>query len=92
MSAATSVPRDTIPTPARQAGTEAESMQSSGPLEQLRDEAGRMYRRAKERAIEEEHKFEDYVREHPVKSVLVAAGVGAGIGLLAGVLLSRSRN
>ncbi|MFN0009898.1 MAG: glycine zipper domain-containing protein [Planctomycetota bacterium] len=90
MSATSSIVRDTIPNPARpMAEGETGAHTLSGSLEELRDRAGDMYRRAKERAIEKEHKFEDYVKQHPVKSVLVAAGVGAGVGLLAGFLISR---
>ena len=58
-------------------------------LDHLRERAGDLYRRAKERTIEQEHRVEDYVGQHPLKSVLVAAGVGAGFGLLAGFLLAR---
>jgi ElaB/YqjD/DUF883 family membrane-anchored ribosome-binding protein len=58
-------------------------------IEEARDKAESVLRRSKERALEIEHDLEDYVRERPVKSVLVAAGVGAGIGLVLGVLLAR---
>ena len=56
--------------------------------EEAPDLAGRI-ERAKSRLMEKEAKFEGYVKEHPVRSVLVAAGIGAGVGLLFGVLLSR---
>lgn len=90
MSATSSIVRDTIPAPARpMAEGEPGAPTLGGALEELRDRAGDVYRRAKERAIEKEHKLEDYVKQHPVKSVLVAAGVGAGVGLIAGFLISR---
>lgn len=40
--------------------------------------------RAKEGARSVEHKFEDYVRAHPVKSVLIAIGTGVTLGWLLG--------
>jgi len=58
-------------------------------VDQAREKAESVYRRSKERALEMEGEFEDYVRAKPVKSVLIAAGVGAGIGLVLGVLLGR---
>ena len=48
-----------------------------------------LYRRSKERALRMEGEVENYVREKPVKSMLIAAGVGAGLGLVLGVLLAR---
>ncbi len=38
--------------------------------------------RGKERLQKYEQRFEDYVAEHPVKSVLIAAGTGIAIGWL----------
>ena len=61
----------------------------AAPVEHARERVGHLYRRSKERAVEMEGEFEDYVREKPVKSVLIAAGVGAGLGLVLGVLLAR---
>jgi len=58
-------------------------------LEHARERASDAYQRVKARAVDTEAEFEDYVRQHPVKSVLVAAGVGAGIGVLLGVILGR---
>jgi ElaB/YqjD/DUF883 family membrane-anchored ribosome-binding protein len=61
----------------------------AGRIERAGERAGDLYQRAKTRAIDKEAEFEDYVKEHPVKSVLVAGGVGAGIGLLLGFLFAR---
>ena len=61
----------------------------AGTVEHVRERAGDVYERAKSRLMEKEAKFEGYVKEHPVRSVLVAAGIGAGVGLLFGVLLTR---
>jgi ElaB/YqjD/DUF883 family membrane-anchored ribosome-binding protein len=81
----TTVTRDPLTAPVRESmtGTLGES------LDQLRDRAGDLYGRAKDRAIAQEHRLENYVEQHPIKSVLVAAGVGAGFGLLAGFLMAR---
>jgi ElaB/YqjD/DUF883 family membrane-anchored ribosome-binding protein len=38
--------------------------------------------RGKEKAIELEEGFEGMIQEHPVRSILIAAGVGALIGML----------
>lgn len=38
--------------------------------------------RGKERAIELEEGFEGAIQEHPIRSVLIAAGVGALFGML----------
>ena len=56
---------------------------------QARELAGELYRGVKSRAMEKEAQFEGYVKEHPVKSVLTAAGIGAGVGIVLGVLLAR---
>lgn len=58
-------------------------------VEHVREKAAGVYQRVKTRAMEKEAEFEGYVKEHPMKSVLVAAGVGAGVGLVLGVLLAR---
>ena len=58
-------------------------------VEHAREKAAGVYQRVKTRAIEKEAELEGYVKEHPVKSVFVAAGVGAGVGLVLGVLLAR---
>jgi ElaB/YqjD/DUF883 family membrane-anchored ribosome-binding protein len=48
-----------------------------------------LYQRSKERAVELEGEFEGYVKEHPVRSVAIAAGVGVGVGLLIGYFAGR---
>ncbi|HEX6885329.1 MAG TPA: hypothetical protein VF530_18285 [Planctomycetota bacterium] len=58
-------------------------------IEEAHHRAENVLRRTKDRAIEMEHELEGYVRERPLKSVLIAAGVGAGLGLVLGVLLAR---
>jgi ElaB/YqjD/DUF883 family membrane-anchored ribosome-binding protein len=58
-------------------------------VEHAHERAGELARRVKEQALVREGQFEDYVTAHPVKSVLVSAGIGAGVGLLVGALLAR---
>jgi ElaB/YqjD/DUF883 family membrane-anchored ribosome-binding protein len=54
-------------------------------LEQARKTASEYYERGKQRAMEWEEGVEDYVRENPMKSLLMAAGAG----LLLGIMLRR---
>ena len=60
---------------------------------QMRDTASEQYQAAKEtateyyqagreKAVEWEEQLENYVREQPVKALLIAAGVGAIIGAI----------
>jgi ElaB/YqjD/DUF883 family membrane-anchored ribosome-binding protein len=51
-------------------------------LGQMRQTATEYYEQGRERAMEWQHNLEDYVREQPLRSVLIAAGVGALIGIL----------
>lgn len=60
-----------------------------GAFEDVREKGADLYQQGRERARKWEGDMENRVREHPVQSVLVAAGVGASIGLVLGVLLAR---
>ncbi|MGE5609788.1 MAG: DUF883 family protein [Bacillota bacterium] len=51
-------------------------------LGQIRQSAAEYYQQGRERAMEWEQNLEDYVREQPLRSVLIAAGVGMLIGVL----------
>lgn len=55
----------------------------------IAEDASHLYQRGKERAKAMEGQFEDYVRQNPLKSVLIAVGIGAGVGTVLGVLLAR---
>jgi ElaB/YqjD/DUF883 family membrane-anchored ribosome-binding protein len=48
----------------------------------LRQQATDYYQQGRERAVEWRDQLEDYVREQPVKSLLIAAGIGALFGIL----------
>ncbi len=56
--------------------------QAQQKYNELRDQAGQYYEQGKQRAQEWEGTLEDYVREQPVKSLLIAAGVGVLLGVL----------
>ncbi len=49
-----------------------------------RDRVQSAFARGKERVVEAEHKFEGYVREKPIQSLLIAAGAGVALGWLLG--------
>jgi ElaB/YqjD/DUF883 family membrane-anchored ribosome-binding protein len=49
---------------------------------ELRDQAAEYYEQGRQSAREWEHSLEEYVQQQPVKSLLIAAGVGALIGFL----------
>lgn len=49
-------------------------------VHEARDLARSTYERGKEKAVEWEESFEDYVKERPIKSLLVALGVGLIVG------------
>jgi len=51
-------------------------------VNQLLDQAGEYYEQGKQRAQEWEQGVEDYIREKPIQSLLIAAGVGMLLGIL----------
>jgi ElaB/YqjD/DUF883 family membrane-anchored ribosome-binding protein len=51
-------------------------------FEQARDTAGEYLERGRDRAVELEHSLESQIRSRPMRSMLVAAGVGFAIGFL----------
>lgn len=74
MSAPNLNPAELLPHQGRKPSTEHGSDEHRGSL----------YQRGKDAAVQAEQKFEHYVSAHPVKSVLIAAGVGMAVGLLLG--------
>jgi len=69
----------------RKAGDVKQSVQELGSVAkqaanekmgEIRDSANEYYEMGRERVYDYEQSLEDYVREQPVKSVLIAAGVG----------------
>lgn len=49
---------------------------------ELRDQAQQYYEQGRERAMEWEQGLEQYVREKPLQSLLIAAGVGVLLGMI----------
>jgi ElaB/YqjD/DUF883 family membrane-anchored ribosome-binding protein len=47
---------------------------------QLRDDASNCYEEGRETVRHVERTFEQYIREQPLKSILIAAGVGLVLG------------
>jgi ElaB/YqjD/DUF883 family membrane-anchored ribosome-binding protein len=50
--------------------------------ENVRDSAAEYYQAGREKAMEWESQIESYVREQPIKSLLMAAGVGCLLGMI----------
>lgn len=50
--------------------------------QQGREKAQEYYEQGRQKAMELEQNLEDYVREQPLKSVMIAAGVGLLLGIL----------
>jgi ElaB/YqjD/DUF883 family membrane-anchored ribosome-binding protein len=51
-------------------------------VEQVKDRASEYYSSGRDRVISAEGRMEDAVRQAPLKSVLLAAGIGAALALL----------
>lgn len=66
---------------ARQMGQQVKE-KAQEQFENIRQTAGEYYEQGREKAMEWEQNFEEYIREQPVKSVLIAAGVGLFLGFL----------
>ena len=49
---------------------------------QLRDQATDYYQQGRERATEWEQGLEEYVRQKPLQSLMIAAGVGMLLGMI----------
>ena len=49
-------------------------------LGKLQDEVSEYYEQGRDQACQAEHTFEQYIKDHPLKSILIAAGVGMFLG------------
>jgi ElaB/YqjD/DUF883 family membrane-anchored ribosome-binding protein len=49
-------------------------------LGKLQDEASECYEQGRDQAYKAEQTFEQYIKDHPLKSILIAAGVGMFLG------------
>jgi ElaB/YqjD/DUF883 family membrane-anchored ribosome-binding protein len=55
---------------------------ASEKIGQLRDHASDYYEQGRQRAQEWEQGLEEYIREKPIQSLLIAAGVGMLLGII----------
>jgi ElaB/YqjD/DUF883 family membrane-anchored ribosome-binding protein len=51
-------------------------------IQRFKETAGERMERGKEKLMDLEHGFEDRIRQNPMKSIAIAAGVGLVLGLL----------
>lgn len=65
----------------RDIGTQVRD-QATEQYEKMRDQAGEYYEEGRRKAMEMEQTLEEYVREKPVQSLLIAAGVGMLLGMI----------
>ena len=79
-------PQDTIASDVRSAPLRHAAGES---LEKAREATKDLYLRGKERVVAWEENVEDRIRERPMRSILIAAGVGAAVGVVLGVALAR---
>ncbi|HLL88919.1 MAG TPA: DUF883 C-terminal domain-containing protein [Tepidisphaeraceae bacterium] len=56
--------------------------QATQKYQQLREQATQYYDTSRQSATEWEQSLESYVRDQPVKSLLIAAGVGVVLGMV----------
>jgi ElaB/YqjD/DUF883 family membrane-anchored ribosome-binding protein len=55
---------------------------ASEKYENIKETASEYYQAGRDKAAQWENQIEDYVREQPIKSLLMAAGVGILLGIL----------
>lgn len=72
-------------------GDKAEELrkQINSSLQRARDALISTEQAVLERSKEALHDGEEYVREHPLKSLAISAGIGAGIGFLLSLLVCK---
>lgn len=56
--------------------------QAQQKYQQLREQATQYYGQSRDSAVEWEQGLETYVKDQPIKAVLIAAGVGVVLGML----------
>ena len=62
---------------------------ASQVCDNVKDRAADLYQKGKEKASDLTDRTEEMVREHPMKSVLIAAAAGAAAGLALGLIFRR---
>jgi len=73
-------PSEVLPAAQREVERAADAVR--GKLRDLGDKGRDYLAREKERAVELEEDLEIYVQDHPIRSMLIAAGVGVVVGAL----------
>jgi len=56
--------------------------QAQQKYEELREQAGEYYEQGRQKAQEVQQSVEEYVREQPIKSLMIAAACGLVLGVL----------
>jgi ElaB/YqjD/DUF883 family membrane-anchored ribosome-binding protein len=86
MSAANERASDRLGQQARDMGANIKDMGNSAKdaareqIDRVRDTATEYYEQGRERFMEAEDSLEEYIREQPIKSVLIAVGIGFLVG------------
>jgi ElaB/YqjD/DUF883 family membrane-anchored ribosome-binding protein len=65
----------------RDLGSQARNAAQQG-YQQVRDQAGQYYEQGRQKVNEYQGELESYVREQPIKALLIAAGVGLVFGMI----------
>jgi ElaB/YqjD/DUF883 family membrane-anchored ribosome-binding protein len=73
-------------------GYSSVSEKTAAAYESIKEKASETYDLAKAKAAESRERADQYVRENPEKSLLIAAGIGAMTALIAVWLAKRNRN
>jgi ElaB/YqjD/DUF883 family membrane-anchored ribosome-binding protein len=60
-----------------------------GKLNEIKDTVGHYYEEGVDKAKELERRMETHIQDHPLQSLLIAAGVGLLAGVLVGSLCRR---
>jgi len=75
-----------------ESGYDSASEKTAAAYESLKEKASETYDLAKTKAAETREIANQYVRENPEKSILIAAGIGAMTALIAVWLAKRNRD
>ncbi len=73
-------------------GTETAFSKAEDQYDRINKKASEAFSLTKEKAIKAKDKTEEHIREHPMKSIFIAAGIGTLVGLIASKLMSKGRN
>lgn len=71
---------------------DAASEKTSEFVDTVKERAAKTYSDAKEKAVMAKEKTDKYVRENPEKSLLIAAGAGALVAMVAMALMRKKKS